>query len=406
MSKTLAFLAGLALLFAPACNTEHQHVVSAEPRHGYDVADNWDQHAKHITVDPAVDVNPVRTQHVLVATVTTFDGAPLGGRRVEWMIPEGGVGAIVEVDQHGVYNHKGQLVRSSPYRSELGEKFSPTFAVTHTNNVDQLLDMGNDDPSDDIVVKRGQTWISITSATEGTTDVIAYAPGIRDWAEHKAFARKHWMDATWTMPEDATNRVGEKHDMMVTLKKQSDGTPLAGYAVTYTIDGGPDAVLDPGGKTSVTVKTNAKGEAAVTLRQTKPVVGKNPEARHRHQQDGTGQGPGRPDVQVHDHHECDERSGHAQRGRHGHPARWHQLREQHAERHGLRSDADLEPGHDPRRRFEDHHGQREGQQARHVQELRRGEGGSGPLGQRLRRDRHHGPGPGPHQDGEARVADL
>jgi len=276
MSKTLAFLTGLALILAPACNTEHQHVVSAEPRHGYDVAGNWDQHAEHITVDPAVDVNPVRTQHVLVATVTTFDGAPLGGRRVEWMIPEGGVGAIVEVDQHGVYNHKGQLVRSSPYRSELGEKYSPTFAVTHTNNRDELLDMGNDDPADDIVVKRGQTWISITSATEGTTDVIAYAPGIRNWADHKAFARKHWMDATWTMPGDATNRVGEKHPMMVTLKKQSDGTPLAGYAVTYTIDGGPGAVLDPGGKQSVTVKTNAKGEAAVTLRQTKPVVGKNP----------------------------------------------------------------------------------------------------------------------------------
>lgn len=47
---------------------------------------NWDPCAASIELTPIHDVNPVMTQHVLVATVKDKDGNPLPNRRVEWII--------------------------------------------------------------------------------------------------------------------------------------------------------------------------------------------------------------------------------------------------------------------------------------------------------------------------------
>ena len=58
---------------------------------------NWDPFAASVEVTPIVDVNPVYTHHVLIATVKDHEGAPLPTRRVEWSWT--GVGAIMEVDE-------------------------------------------------------------------------------------------------------------------------------------------------------------------------------------------------------------------------------------------------------------------------------------------------------------------
>jgi len=52
------------------------------------------------------------------------------------------------------------------------------------------------DPSDDVHIGPGQTWVVITSASEGTSNVIAYAPNISNWDKHKAFATKNWWNAS------------------------------------------------------------------------------------------------------------------------------------------------------------------------------------------------------------------
>lgn len=273
-TTTSRALAALALGLLAGCATGDK-TANTEPRHGFDLAGHWDHHAAKISLAPATDVNPVRTQHVLVATVSDADGNPLGGRRVEWMLPAGGVGAIVDVDAHGVYTADGSKDDSSFGRADVGAKVDNGYAVTHTNNEAEVLCMGTEDPSDDIVVGPGQTWIAITSAVEGQTDVIAYAPGIPAWSAHKAFATKQWMDVKWAFPGDAVNRVGTDHKLAVQVMRHGDGTPLVGYDVTFKVASGPAAVLEPGGKDFVTVKTGADGIALATLKQAKPAAGVN-----------------------------------------------------------------------------------------------------------------------------------
>ncbi|MBT3201443.1 MAG: DUF11 domain-containing protein [Phycisphaerales bacterium] len=223
---------------------------------------NWDPFAASIELTPLLDVNPVRTQHVFVATVKDKNGKPLPNRRVEWLVGEGTVGSIVEVDESG-------------WRSTRGHKLTNKFAISHTNNFDHTLTRGNDDPSDDIVLKRGQTWCVVTSPIEGTTHMIAYAPGIYDWSKHKVFAVKHWLDVAWKLPAPAVNRIGTPHVFKTKVTKHSDGSPLVGYEVQYKILDGPAATFTPGAKPVATVLTDKEGVATVTLNQTKPGVGVN-----------------------------------------------------------------------------------------------------------------------------------
>jgi uncharacterized repeat protein (TIGR01451 family) len=269
----LAVLAlGLFLAAMPGCREHMPHAFTwpaggdvqqthaKPPEGGYYT--NWDPYAVSLEVTPIEDVNPVRTQHVLVATVKDKDGKPLPNRRVEWIVAEGSVGDIIEVDESGI-------------RASRGYKVTEKFAVSHTNNWAHVLDRGTDDPADDIHLEPGQTWCTITSPVEGDTHIIVYAPGIYDWSKHKVFAVKHWYDVQWQFPPPATNPIGTTHDFSTVVKKYSDGTPLADYIVTYKIVDGPAATFEPGGGTTATVKTDASGVAKITLKQVKPAEGTN-----------------------------------------------------------------------------------------------------------------------------------
>ncbi len=230
------------------------------PEGGY--YSNWDPYACSLELTPLNAVNPVGTQHVLIATVRDKNGKPLPNRRIEWIIAEGGVGDIVEVDESG-------------FRASRGYKQDNHFAVSHTNNEKHVLDRGNCDPSDDIVLEPGQTWCVITSPVEGDSHIIAYAPGIYDWSKHKVFAQKHWYDVAWQCPDPATNPTGTSHQMTTRVMKHSDKSPLEGYVVNYKIVGGPEGRLEPGGGQSASVRTDAQGMATVTLTQVTPAEGTN-----------------------------------------------------------------------------------------------------------------------------------
>lgn len=224
--------------------------------------ENFDPEAVSLEVVPVEETNPVRTQHILIATVTDAAGNPLEHRRVEWMIAEGSVGSIVEVDESGWYNTRGYKVNNK-------------YAVSHTNRGDHILTRGNTDPSDDIHLKKGQTWCTITSPIEGDTHMIVYSPAIFNWDKHKVFVTKRWNDATWEWPEDATNPIGTKHGLAVKVMRYSDKAPLANVIVNFKIVSGPDARFTPTNKKVVSLKTNTAGIARVTLEQVKPIEGMN-----------------------------------------------------------------------------------------------------------------------------------
>ena len=269
--QTLAAVCGLAAMLAgcrghmphaftwpSSGNIQHTH--PKPPEGGY--YKNWDPYAAELIVEPLEDVNPVRTQHLLVATVNDAEGKPLPNRRVEWILSRGGIGDIVEVDESG-------------WRASRGYKVNNQYAVSHTANFDHTITMGTDDPSDDVEILKGQTWCVITSPVEGDTHVTVYAPGIYDWSKHKVFAVKHWYDVAWSFPDAATNPVGTTHVFETMVMQHSDGTPLAGYEVTYNILDGPGASFAESNAQSAMVLTDAQGIARVTLQQTQPAAGTN-----------------------------------------------------------------------------------------------------------------------------------
>lgn len=271
MGRVSLALAGLVAALA-GCRYHMPHALTwpaggdivpthaAPPEGGY--YSNWDPYAVELEVTPLDDVNPVRTQHVIIATVKDKNGKPLPNRRVEWILNEGSVGDIVQVDESG-------------WRASRGYKVTPHYAISHTNNFDHVIDRGDNDPSNDIHLKAGQTWCVITSPIEGQTHITVYAPGIYDWNKHKVFATKSWYDVTWKFPPAATNPIGTPHEFVTHVTKYSDGSGLAGYDVIYKIMDGPAATFEQGGGTTATVKTDASGMARVTLRQTSPVEGVN-----------------------------------------------------------------------------------------------------------------------------------
>ncbi len=221
---------------------------------------NFDPHAVHLEVRPLEASNPVRTQHVLIATVYDEKGQPRRNRRVEWMLE--GAGNIVEVDESGFFPGRGYKVDNH-------------YAVSYTDYVEHRVSRNNGNPNDDFVIKPGQTWCVISSAVEGDSHITVYAPEIANWDHHKVFVTKHWVDAEWVLPKPAVNRFGTQHVFTTTIFRHSDHQPLANYRVRYRILDGPPAVFLPGRTREEVAVSDLSGNASVTIAQVAPAQGIN-----------------------------------------------------------------------------------------------------------------------------------
>ena len=186
---------------------------------------NFDPEAVRIEVRPLVSTNPVRTQHLVIATILDEKGQPRRKRRVEWMLE--GAGNIVEVDESG-------------YLAGRGYKVDNKYAVSYTDYLEHTITRGNDNPDDDFTIAPGQSWCIITSAVEGDTQLTVYAPEIFDHDKRTAVVTTHWVDAQWQFPAPATVRAGSQHTLTTNLYRHSDHAPLPNYRIRYTLlDGGP-----------------------------------------------------------------------------------------------------------------------------------------------------------------------
>ncbi len=227
---------------------------------GWGYFTNFDPHACRLEVRPLDGTNPVRTSHVLIATVYDEHGKPRRNRRVEWMLE--GVGNIVEVDESGYFPGRGYKVDNK-------------YAVSYTDYCEHRVTRGTDNPNDDFVIRPGQTWCVISSAVEGDTYVTAYAPEIASWPAHKVVVTKHWVDAEWIMPQPAANRAGTEHTFVTNVFRHTDKQPLANYKVRYRVLDGPPAMFLPSRTQEFVAVSDLSGNAAATLVQLSPQPGIN-----------------------------------------------------------------------------------------------------------------------------------
>jgi uncharacterized repeat protein (TIGR01451 family) len=182
-------------------------------------------------------------QHDITANLAAGEAASADGR-IEFLLnrfPDA-VGDIVEVTGS-----------TSP------TKLTNSFAVVNTNS-------------------DGEATATLVSTRPGDTDVTAFAPGIEDKSVHKVFGVVHWVDGCPEFPSDADNRTNTPHPMNVTITNVSDGSPVEGTSVRWTItDDEPDARFANAAEDSnvITTTTDSSGQASVTLEQVDALLGEN-----------------------------------------------------------------------------------------------------------------------------------
>ena len=208
---------------------------------------NFDPHAIRLEVTPLESSGPTKTQFLIMAAVTDENCQPHRSRRVEWLVE--GVGDIVEVDESGYFPGRGY-------------KIDNRYAVSYTDYKEHKFRTGD---GRDICIEPGRTWCVVTSAIEGDTHVIVYAPEIENWERHKVFVTRHWCDAQWRFPPAVACPAGGQPVLSTQVLRASDQQPISNYKVRYRVLDGTPAQILPNKGPEAEVASDAAGEAKVTL---------------------------------------------------------------------------------------------------------------------------------------------
>lgn len=213
-----------------------------------------------LSITPSRVLAPVGSEVILIGGVCAENGYLRTNERIEWMLDRAGTGQIVTVGGRGELDI-GRLPRNTP------RKVDNYYAIGATSPYRDVLDRGTADPNDDVEIRRGDAWITVSSPTEGTSYVTAYAPDVPSWAGRTARATIYWVDAQWAFPPSVTLAPGESHTLTTTITRQTDGSPVAGWIVRYRVAGGTAGLGYDQGQTS-DVPTDNLGRASVSITPT------------------------------------------------------------------------------------------------------------------------------------------
>ncbi|MEM6331666.1 MAG: hypothetical protein AAF790_15655, partial [Planctomycetota bacterium] len=214
-----------------------------------------------VTLTPERVLAPVGSEVVLRAGVCAASGYLITNRRIDWLLGAQGVGQIVEIAEEG----QPDVLR---WPWERPKKVDNRYAVGYTSPYHTCLRRSLADPADDLQIRPGDAWVSVSSATEGTSYVTAYNPDVTDWAARKASAVIYWVDAQWRLPAPATVQAGRPYTLTTSVTRQTDGTPIAGWLVRYEVADGSGAALGYGAGQSAEATTDSQGRASIEIKPT------------------------------------------------------------------------------------------------------------------------------------------
>jgi hypothetical protein len=196
---------------------------------------------------------PVGTEILLKGGVFGPDCQLVPNQRVDWSIARTGVGQFTEM---GIRD-PSQLLGFW----EAPQKADEWTAVGRTALVPVTLRNGTENPAGDVQIFRGESWVTMTSMCEGTSVVTAYAPGSCD--TNQATSMIFWVDAQWVFPPSVTVPCGRPYTLTTLVTRRTDGAPLPGWIVRYTVASG--ASLGYEGGNTIDVPTDATGRASVEV---------------------------------------------------------------------------------------------------------------------------------------------
>lgn len=212
-----------------------------------------------IILTPDEIVAPVGSEVIVMAGLCGNDGHFVIRQPIEWMLSQESVGNFVTVA-----NGPNQLI--SGVFGKGARKISTGFAMGTTSASTKRLTKGTPSPGDDQWVLKGQTWVSLTSPSEGTSFVTTVAPKAEGWDRRRSTAKIHWLDARWQMPQSVTLRNGQTHELPIKLSR-GNGEPISDWKVSYEIVSGSNVGFLPSGSQKAEINTNSLGETTVGIRQ-------------------------------------------------------------------------------------------------------------------------------------------
>ena len=213
-----------------------------------------------ILMTPSRIIAPVGSEVVVIAGICGGDGFLSMNQPLEWILSNDSVGQIIEVGgmHHSTFN------KTVPPKAK---KFDGQYAWGRTGFKRTVLTRGTPTPCDDIELAKGQTFVSISSASPGRTYVTGVAPKAEGWDRRRATTMIQWVDALWSTPVPSKATAGTVFPLTTVVNRSSDGGGVKDWQVKYTIVGGAAAEFAPAGSSTATATTNENGEATAQIRQ-------------------------------------------------------------------------------------------------------------------------------------------
>ncbi|MEZ6106917.1 MAG: hypothetical protein R3B96_12565 [Pirellulaceae bacterium] len=233
-----------------------------------------------LKVVPTRVVAPVSSEVIVVGGICGSNGCFVPGKTLEWILAQESVGNFVQAGR-GPFGSLYSVMNPS------SGKRSANYIKTNANRNPMVIDRGTASPLDDVTVKAGQSWVTVTSPTEGTSYITVWSPDAEGWDQRRKTTTIHWIDACWKFPESKAVLAGTQHEMVVNVRRESNGEPVEGWLVEYEVlpDGTiagflpvPTADMATQGApisltSKATVRTDANGDARILLRQPTDQIG-------------------------------------------------------------------------------------------------------------------------------------
>ncbi|MCR9296923.1 MAG: hypothetical protein NXI32_29790, partial [bacterium] len=229
--------------------------------------------AGEIQLTPMRVVAPVGGEVVLLAGICGEDGYLMKREPLEWMLSPDSVGTFIAVGDDGTSG-----VSSFLFHDNKIEKLDVDFARGRTSRKETTITRGSPNCNDDIRLREGQTWLSISSPSEGVSRVTVLAPESDLWDRRRLTSTIYWVDAQWEFPSPVIQRAGETVQLVTRVTRAENLVPAENWIVQYTIVDPSIASFASAGGNQTQVRVNADGQAVVTLaanpdaRGTTPIV--------------------------------------------------------------------------------------------------------------------------------------
>lgn len=214
-----------------------------------------------IRLSPLRVAAPVGGEVVLLAGICGDQGYLVKRQPIEWMLSPESVGTFIDVGD----DRPGRLASLLHMNEPDVEKIDVDFARGRTSAKPTVITRGTESCDDDIALREGQTWLSISSPSQGVSRVTVMAPDSELWDRRRETATIYWVDAEWDFPRSPLPQpTGTPIELLTRVTKSESLVPAEGWTVRYTILD-PNVALFENGSAETEVKVNRDGQAIVRV---------------------------------------------------------------------------------------------------------------------------------------------